>query len=111
VRSNGWTSAPHDRRLVQRGGIVCHGVRLARRAKGKQPWNGSAASAGSVRGKETALSAKDKASNKAQESAGKVKKTVGEATDNRSLEAEGRKDQSAGDLKQAGEKVKDAFKK
>ena len=32
-------------------------------------------------------------------------------TGDQSLEAEGRSDQAAGDLKQAGEKVKDAVKK
>jgi uncharacterized protein YjbJ (UPF0337 family) len=57
------------------------------------------------------MSAENKVNNKAQESAGKVKKVVGEATDNHSLEAKGRKDQSAGAMKQAGEKVKDTFKK
>ena len=36
---------------------------------------------------------------------------LGEATGNESLEAEGRADQAKGDLKQAGEKIKDVFKK
>ena len=40
----------------------------------------------------------------------KAKEKLGDATDNRDLEAEGKKDQSKADLKQAGEKVKDAFK-
>jgi uncharacterized protein YjbJ (UPF0337 family) len=52
----------------------------------------------------------DKIDNKAQEAKGKVKKRAGKATDDERLEAEGRKDQMAGNLKQAGEKVKDAFK-
>ena len=43
--------------------------------------------------------------------AGKAKEATGRATDNERLEAEGRTDQSKSDLKQAGEKVKDAFKK
>ena len=34
----------------------------------------------------------------------------GDATDDRDMQAEGKKDQAAGNLKQAGEKVKDAFK-
>ena len=52
----------------------------------------------------------DKAENAVQKAEGKVKETVGEHTDDESLEAEGKKDQMAGDLKNAGEKVKDAFK-
>jgi uncharacterized protein YjbJ (UPF0337 family) len=35
---------------------------------------------------------------------------VGDATGNEDLQAEGRGDQVKGDLKQAGEKIKDAFK-
>jgi uncharacterized protein YjbJ (UPF0337 family) len=57
------------------------------------------------------MSAEDKAANKAQEVKGKVKKETGEAVGNPRLEAEGRTDETAGNLKQAGEKVKDAFKK
>lgn len=53
----------------------------------------------------------DKIDNKTQETAGKAKETFGKATDDEELEAKGRKDRAAGDLKQAGEKVKDAFKK
>ena len=56
------------------------------------------------------MSGVDKAKNKAQELAGEGKEAVGDATDNRDLQAEGKKDQAAGNLKQAGEKVKDAFK-
>jgi uncharacterized protein YjbJ (UPF0337 family) len=52
----------------------------------------------------------DKVENKAQEVAGRAKSAVGGATDNRDLQAEGEKDKMAGNLKQAGEKVKDAFK-
>jgi uncharacterized protein YjbJ (UPF0337 family) len=52
----------------------------------------------------------DKVENAAQKAGGQVKETVGEHTDDKSLEAEGKKDQMAGDLKNAGEKVKDAFK-
>jgi uncharacterized protein YjbJ (UPF0337 family) len=57
------------------------------------------------------MSATDKAKDKLQEAKGKVKKDTGEAVGNPRLEAEGRADQTAGNLKQAGEKVKDAFKK
>jgi uncharacterized protein YjbJ (UPF0337 family) len=52
----------------------------------------------------------DKIANKTDSLAGKAKEKVGDATDNQSLENEGKKDQSKADLKQAGEKVKDAFK-
>lgn len=53
----------------------------------------------------------DKAKNKAQSASGKVEEKVGEATNDRSMEAEGKGDQVAGDIKQAGEKVKDAFRR
>ncbi len=56
------------------------------------------------------MSSEDKLSNKAQELKGKVKEGAGDATDDQSLENEGRADQSKSNLKQAGEKVKDAFK-
>jgi uncharacterized protein YjbJ (UPF0337 family) len=52
----------------------------------------------------------DKAKNKAQEVKGQAKEGLGRATDDQELEAEGRTDQAKSDLKQAGEKVKDAFK-
>lgn len=57
------------------------------------------------------VSSVDKAKNKAQEAKGHVKEAAGKATDDASLEAEGKGDKIAGNLKQAGEKVKDAFKK
>jgi uncharacterized protein YjbJ (UPF0337 family) len=43
--------------------------------------------------------------------AAKGKEAAGKADDQQSHEAEGRRDQAAGDLKLAGEKVKDAFNK
>ena len=52
----------------------------------------------------------DKAKNAAEKLMGEGKQTVGQHTDNPDLEAEGQKDQVAGDLKNAGEKAKDAFK-
>ncbi|MEV4133266.1 CsbD family protein [Dactylosporangium sp. NPDC049742] len=52
----------------------------------------------------------DKIDNQAEETAGKVKEGVGKATGNERLEAEGKVDKASGGLKQAGEKVKDAFK-
>ena len=52
----------------------------------------------------------DKIKNADEEAAGKVKETTGRATDNQSLEAEGRADQASANIKQAGEKTKDAVK-
>jgi uncharacterized protein YjbJ (UPF0337 family) len=52
----------------------------------------------------------DKIDNKADELKGKGKEATGKATDDQELEAEGHGDQAKGNLKQAGEKVKDVFK-
>jgi uncharacterized protein YjbJ (UPF0337 family) len=52
----------------------------------------------------------DKMENMKDDMAGKAKEATGKVTDDESLEAEGKMDQSKADLKQAGEKVKDAFK-
>jgi uncharacterized protein YjbJ (UPF0337 family) len=57
------------------------------------------------------VSTVDKAKNKAQEAKGHVKDAAGRAAKNRSLETKGKGDKVSGHLKQAGEKVKDAFKK
>ena len=56
------------------------------------------------------MGTEDKARNTGEDLQGKVKEAIGDATDNRDLEAEGKRDQASSDLKQAGEKVKDAFK-
>ena len=56
------------------------------------------------------MSSTDKAKNKAQEVKGKVKEKTGKAVGNERLEAEGVADQTAGNVKQAGEKVKDVGK-
>ena len=56
------------------------------------------------------MSGIDKAKNKAEELQGQGKEALGRATDDPDLEAEGKTDQAAGNLKQAGEKVKDVFK-
>ncbi len=53
----------------------------------------------------------DKASNQAEDLKGKVKESTGKLTDDERLEAEGKADQSKSSLKQAGENIKDAFKK
>jgi uncharacterized protein YjbJ (UPF0337 family) len=52
----------------------------------------------------------DKAKHAAQKAEGAVKETVGRHRNDPDLEAEGKKDKVAGDLKNAGEKVKDAIK-
>ena len=53
----------------------------------------------------------DKIQNAAEKLGGKGKEAAGEAKDDPGLKAEGQADQTKADLKQAGEKVKDAFKK
>jgi uncharacterized protein YjbJ (UPF0337 family) len=52
----------------------------------------------------------DKMDNLKDKVTGQGKEAAGKATDNERLAAEGRADQSTADVKQAGEKVKDAFK-
>jgi uncharacterized protein YjbJ (UPF0337 family) len=52
----------------------------------------------------------DKVKNSAEGALGNAKEKLGDVSDDRDLQAEGKKDQSKADLKQAGEKVKDAFK-
>jgi uncharacterized protein YjbJ (UPF0337 family) len=56
------------------------------------------------------MSTGDKIDNKAEELKGKTKEGLGKATDDDELETEGKGDQAKGNLKQAGEKVKDIFK-
>jgi len=56
------------------------------------------------------VSAMDKLKNKGQELQGQGKEKAGSATGDDSLKAEGERDQASGNLKDAGEKVKDAFK-
>ncbi len=51
----------------------------------------------------------DKFDNKAQELKGQAKEKLGDMTGDESMQAEGQTDQTKGNLKQAGEKVKDAF--
>ena len=51
----------------------------------------------------------DKAQNKGEELGGKAKEAAGKLTDNEELEAEGKADQAKANMKQAGEKAKDAL--
>ncbi|WP_113719744.1 CsbD family protein [Arthrobacter dokdonensis] len=53
----------------------------------------------------------DKIKHAAEKAGGKGKETAGEATDNDRLKAEGKADQVKADMKKAGDKVRDAFKK
>jgi uncharacterized protein YjbJ (UPF0337 family) len=62
-------------------------------------------------GRESVMSAEKKAKNKAKVIKGKTKKLVGEATGNERLKMEGKADEVTGNLKNAGEKVKDAFRR
>lgn len=62
------------------------------------------------RGKEAIVSFGDKVRDKAQELRGRIKRNIGEVTGNRRLQAEGRTEEVIGNLKQAGEKIKDAFR-
>ena len=57
------------------------------------------------------MSTTDKAKDKVEAAKGKVKKDTGKAIDDPYLEGEGKAEEMKGNLKQAGEKVKDAFKK
>lgn len=56
------------------------------------------------------MSLQGKIANKAEVLKGKVKEAAGRITGNPLMEVEGRLDQGRGNLKQAGEKVKDAGK-
>jgi uncharacterized protein YjbJ (UPF0337 family) len=51
----------------------------------------------------------DKMKNTAEDVQGQAKEKVGDATGDEQLQAEGQTDQTKANLKQAGEKVKDAF--
>jgi len=53
----------------------------------------------------------DKAKNKIDEIGGKAKEAIGKLTDDASTENEGKSDQVKSNLKDAAEKVKDAFAK
>jgi len=55
------------------------------------------------------MSFEDKISNKAQELRGRIKRNAGEVSGNRRLEAEGRAEERTGNLRQTGEKIKEAL--
>jgi uncharacterized protein YjbJ (UPF0337 family) len=56
------------------------------------------------------MSLAKKIAHKAEVVKGRAKKSVGRLTGNRRLQAQGRRDQFKGNARQAGTKVKDAFK-
>jgi uncharacterized protein YjbJ (UPF0337 family) len=56
------------------------------------------------------MTKKDKVKNTTQIAKGRLKESAGKATGNDRLQADGEVDQLKGNIKQAGEKVKDAFK-
>jgi uncharacterized protein YjbJ (UPF0337 family) len=57
------------------------------------------------------MGADDKASNKIEDLGGKAKEGLGKVTGDKDTQNEGKADQAKSSLKDAGEKVKDAFKK
>jgi uncharacterized protein YjbJ (UPF0337 family) len=56
------------------------------------------------------MGATDKARNKLQKLGGRAKETIGRATGDRNLENRGIGERVKSDLKDAGEKIKDAFR-
>jgi uncharacterized protein YjbJ (UPF0337 family) len=56
------------------------------------------------------MGAHEKVTNKIDDVAGKAKEALGKVTDDHGTEAEGKLDQAKASLKDAGHKVKDAFK-
>ena len=60
--------------------------------------------------RELNMGAEDKASNKIDDLGGKAKEAVGKVSGDKSTENEGKLDQAKSSIKDAGEKVKDAFK-
>jgi uncharacterized protein YjbJ (UPF0337 family) len=56
------------------------------------------------------MSGSDKARNKAQRVKGAIKEVVGRATGDVALERQGRRHQRESHLRDAGEKIKDAFR-
>jgi uncharacterized protein YjbJ (UPF0337 family) len=61
-------------------------------------------------GRTLVMGSADKMRNAMDDAEGKAKEALGKATDDKSVENEGRADQSKADLRKAQEKVKDAFK-
>jgi uncharacterized protein YjbJ (UPF0337 family) len=64
-----------------------------------------------AREREPTMSLGKKAKNKARVVKGKTKQHVGQATGNKRLKTEGKADEVIGNLKNVGEKFKEAFKR
>lgn len=56
------------------------------------------------------MSGTDKARNKGEELKGKIKEGVGKATNDEGLQRQGKTDKAKGNVKQAGENIKDVFR-
>ncbi|MDQ3431625.1 MAG: CsbD family protein [Actinomycetota bacterium] len=56
------------------------------------------------------MGGEDKTKNKVEEIQGQAQSSIGETTGDKDMQAEGEKKQSKANVKQAGEKIKDAFK-
>ncbi|MBN7793967.1 CsbD family protein [Microbacterium esteraromaticum] len=57
------------------------------------------------------MGAMDDAKHNAEKLVGKAKESIGDATDNDKLKAEGKLDQAKADAKKVGDDIKDAFNK
>ncbi len=64
-----------------------------------------------IAGYQHAMSNEDKLKNKIEDLGGQAKEAIGKVTGDDDTRNEGRADQAKSSLKDAGEKVKDAFKK
>jgi uncharacterized protein YjbJ (UPF0337 family) len=73
-------------------------------------WRGGAGRIRPDRDEGAIVSTDDKAKHKLEKAKGKTKEGFGKATDDKRTEREGKADQAKSDLKQAGDKAKDAFK-
>jgi uncharacterized protein YjbJ (UPF0337 family) len=88
------------------------GPDVSTRANEVLRWSGrSVTQAGNRKVGDDTVSATDKAKNKAEDLGGKAREPVGKVTGDERTPNEGRGDQAKSNLKDAGEKVKDAFKK
>jgi uncharacterized protein YjbJ (UPF0337 family) len=98
-------SPEHPNRSQHTTGTVSIGV-----SSDDSEASGARVRATSTTRKEAVVSFADKFRNKAQELRGRIKRNTGEVTGDRRLQSEGRADEVKSNLKQAGEKVKDAFR-
>ena len=76
-----------------------------------RPLKGSYNQHAELAGGQEHMSGADKVKNKIEDLGGRAKEAIGKGTGDVDTENEGRADQAKSSLKDAGEKVKDAFKK